>query len=170
MHVWDKVFSRHLTDKNRSPSMQCSWMSREQPACSMTLIVLGLKSPWSRTLSVSSGQVVAIMKKHKYTYVLLRKDIISNVILQMGSSWALLNFHNGKKKICKTLWQLGCRLLLQSLHTYFNQSHQTLTLPSSLAICCGYYLKAMFLIQAEFPISKKTSSTCSRSFWGKLTG
>lgn len=88
----------------------------------------------------------AMMKKHKYTYVLLRKDIISNVVLQMGSSCALLNFHNRKKKICKTLRQLGCRLLLQSLHTYFNQSHQTLTLPSSLAICCGYYLKAMFLI------------------------
>jgi len=39
-----------------------------------------------------------MMKQHKYTCVLLRKDIVSSFILQMGSSRALLNFHRGKKK------------------------------------------------------------------------
>lgn len=65
----------------------------------MTLTVLGLKSPWSRTLSVSSEQGVATMEKHKQTYVLLSTGIVSSVILQMGSSWALLNFHKGKKNL-----------------------------------------------------------------------
>lgn len=69
-------------------------------------------------------------------------------------------------EVIKHLKALGLQVAdcLLSLNSYLKQPHQTLTLPSSFAIGCMCYLKAISDIQAEFPMTK-ISSTCPRSLW-----
>lgn len=137
-------------------------------ADSMTLRVLGLKSSWSRTLSVSRQQEVTMMKNSYVPLCSPEKRRNSSVMLQTGSSQLYEIFRKAKKKV-QNFMVTRLQTLLQSLNSYFNQSQQTLTLPPSFAVCCGYYLKAISPIQGEFWVSKKTPSTTSRSLWGKVT-
>jgi len=94
------------------------------------------------------------------------KDIISSVILQMTSLQARSTKLSKRIEVIKHLKALGLQVAdcLLSLNSHLKQPHQTLTLPSSFAIGCMCYLKAISDIQAEFPMTK-ISSTCPRSLW-----
>lgn len=126
----------------------------QDTACKQGVAVI-----WKNTNTLKTNN----QKKNSYWKT---KDIISSVILQMTSLQARSTKLSKRIEVIKHLKALGLQVAdcLLSLNSYLKQPHQTLTLPSSFAIGCMCYLKAISDIQAEFPMTK-ISSTCPRSLW-----
>lgn len=115
MHVWcsEQVFSKRLTDGNRPPraGSAAKWVE-SNPLAPWFLQFLDWSLP---------GPEHCLYQVRGSCH-----DEKTNMSYWENTELAVLYCkwdHCGltkEKKICKTWWQLGCRLLLQSLNSYFN--------------------------------------------------